>query len=108
MAKLKVVTRRLGEFETDHVIELAHMGFSYNSIAFETYGGDSDGIVNGKSVDRVKYILKREEVGVREYRNMKNTFARSIVAAIRREVDIVQVIRSASKQVAIQAKQRVA
>jgi len=84
---------RVDEPETEFILHLARAGMSYACIAQEVYGSKTD-----YHVKRVGYILAYEEVRVTDYRNGKNQTGRAMIAAIRREADVLGAIREAAGQ----------
>ncbi len=98
--KFKLVRRSIPEAEADQVIDLANMGMSRKLIAREVYGGaDSEGEPTHSSLMRVHHILSTWGVGVTTYRNGGNKEGRAVIAAIRREANILDSIRAAQKEV---------
>lgn len=76
----------------DQVLSLARIGFSARRIAKEVYGSELFS-------HRVGYVLYKNESGVTPYRNGENDLSKTILSAIRRDVNIMEAIRSAGKQV---------
>jgi hypothetical protein len=102
MTRLRLVKRmRVDDPETDMIVQLAKAGMSYKCIAQEAYGASTD-----YHVARVGYILAWEEVKVTDYRNGKNQMGRAMIAAIRREADVLDAIRTAAGQAAEATKVR--
>lgn len=97
--KFKLVRRSIQDQEADHVIDLANMGMSRKLIAKEVYGADSAGEASHSSLMRVHHILSSWQVRVSDYRNGKNKQGRAVIAAIRREADVLESIRAAQKEV---------
>jgi hypothetical protein len=90
MRNLKI--SRKADMKEDQVLGLAGVGFTAKRIAKEVYGSED-------FHHRVGYVLYKNASGVTLYRNGKNDLGRSILAAMRREVNILDAIRSAGKQV---------
>lgn len=91
--RLKLVKHKVKDQEWENVVALGNVGMSHKHIASEVYGDDDDA-----SVGRVRYILYMEETRVTDYRNGRNSMGRSMVAAIRREANVLSAIRKASGQ----------
>lgn len=98
--RFTLVRRSIKEAEADQVIALADAGMSRKLIAQEVYGSDSKGKPLRSSLARVHHILYAWGVGVTAYRNGQNKHGRAIIAAIRREADVLGAIRAAGKEVA--------
>jgi hypothetical protein len=104
MAKFKLIRRTIDDTEADHVLELAHAGMSRKLIATEVYGSDRNGEPLLSSMQRVHHILRWYGVRCTDYRNGKNKLGRAMIAAIRREADVTEAIRTATKQMAAALK----
>lgn len=98
--KFQLIRRSIQDDETEHVCALADMGMSRKLIAKEVYGAKSSGEPVDGSPARVHNILATYGVRVTDYRNAANKHGRAVVAAIRREADVLSVIRSAQQEVA--------
>lgn len=98
--KFKIVPRSVQDAEADQVIDLADMGMARKLIAKEVYGSDSKGEPSHSSLMRIQHILSYWGVGVTAYRNGKNKHGKAVIAAIRREGDVLGSIRAAQKEVA--------
>lgn len=95
MTRLRIVKQmRVDGPETDFILHLAKAGLSYRCIAQEVYGSTSD-----YHISRIGYILSWEEVRVTDYRNGKNSTGRAMIAAIRRDANILSTIRQAAGRV---------
>jgi hypothetical protein len=101
MSRIRLLPFKIKDPETEHVLELARAGMARKLIATEVYGTDPCGL------QRVHYILGRERTGVTEYRNGKNSLGRSVIAAIRREANIIGAIRQAAKRQSAAFKRKV-
>jgi len=95
--KFKLTARSIESEEVSHVIDLADMGMSRKLIAKEIYGSTSDEEPTPKSMMRVHHILRDYGVRVTDYRNGKNKHGKSVIAAIRRDSNILQSIRLSGK-----------
>lgn len=98
--KFKLVRRSINEAEADQVLNLAAWGMSRKLIANEVYGTMTNGEPTQGSLMRVHHILRDYGGRVTDYRNGKNQNGRGVIAAIRREADILPAIRAAQKEVA--------
>ena len=103
--RLRLMKHDVTEPETHRILELAKAGMSYALIAAEVYGTKANGEPTDISVRRIGYILSREGVGVTDYRNGHNSLGRAVIAAIRREANILQSIRSAAREVAVKVRE---
>lgn len=99
---IKIVSRSIQDAECDHVVELAMWGIARKMIAMEVYGTTKDGEPSERSLMRVHHILRAFEIGVTDYRMGRNKNGKTMLTAIRRETDIVDAIRVASKEVLAQ------
>lgn len=98
--KFKLIKRSIQDHEADQVIDLANVGMSRKLIAKEVYGSNSKGQPSDSSIIRVSHILSTWGVGVTAYRNGANKYGKAMIAAIRREANVLSCIRAASKEVA--------
>jgi len=95
MTRLRIAKQtRVDGPETDFILHLAKAGMSYRCIAQEVYGSTSD-----YHVSRIGYILSYEEVKVTDYRNGKSPTGRAMIAAIRRDANVLSAIRQAASRV---------
>lgn len=106
-SKLKLVPHSVRDSEVDHVLDLARVGMSRRLIATEVFGKMKNGEPDDSSLQRVAYILAREQVGVTEYRNGKNATGRAMIAAIRREANVLTAIRTAATATTAAMKKKV-
>ena len=97
--KFKIVRRSIQDQEIDHVLDLADMGFARKLIAKTVYGSDKNGEPTRGSLMRVHHILASWGIGVTSYRNGENDHGKAVIAAVRREADIIKAIRAAGKDV---------
>lgn len=92
MTRLRLVKQmRVDEPETEFILQLARAGMSYACIAQEVYGSKTIYHIN-----RIGYILAYEKVRVTDYRTGKNPTGRAMIAAIRRDADVIGAIRKAA------------
>ncbi len=91
----KFVRQSIDEDSIEDVLALADMGLSYKTIAREVWG---DGHIE-TLVKRVANILNSYGIRVRDYREGLNKHGKSVIAAIRRDANVLQAIRSAAKEV---------
>lgn len=101
--KIKIVKRSISDAEADQVIDLANWGMSRKLIAREVYGSDAQGEPS-HSLMRVHHILRDYGIRVTDYRNGRNPNGRAMISAIRREANVIESIRAASKEVAMLAR----
>ena len=94
MAKFHFIKRTVMESEVDHIIDLGRAGMACKCIAAEVYGEPTE-----TSIRRVSHILGREEIRLTDYRMGRNQMGKAMISAIRNQVDIVNVIRAASKRI---------
>lgn len=97
MSRLKLVAGNILDAEADHVVELAKAGFQRKTIATEVYGADSRGNPSESSKVRVNTILRREEIGVTDYRKGNNSLGRAVIVNIRGGADLLAAVRASSK-----------
>lgn len=102
--KIKIMKRSITEAEADQVIDLAAWGMSRKLIATEVYGSDAKGEATHSSMMRVHHILRDYGIRVTDYRNGRNQNGRAMISAIRRETNVLESIRAASKEVAMLAR----
>ncbi len=102
--KFKIVRRSIRDEEVDQVIELANWGMSRKLIAKEVYGSTANREPTQGSLMRVHYILRDYEIRVTDYRNGRNKQGRALISAIRREAQVLDSIRAASKNMAALAR----
>jgi len=98
--KFKLIARSIQDHEADHVIDLGSMGMSRKLIASEVYGSNKKGECTHSSLMRVHHILRDYGIRVTDYRNGRNKEGKAVIAAIRREAEILPAIRAAQKVVA--------
>ena len=98
--KFIIVRRSIKDGEADQVLDLAAWGMSRKLIANEVYGTTANGEPTQGSLMRVHHILRDYGGRVTDYRNGRNQNGRGMIAAVRREADILAAIRAAQKEVA--------
>lgn len=97
--KFKLMKRSIKDQEVEHINDLAEMGMSHKCIAKEVYGTTSNGGASLNSLQRIQNLLSSQGIRVTDYRNAKNQHGKSVIAAIRREANVLESIRAAQKRV---------
>lgn len=91
--QFRLVKRSIEDAEAGHVEDLAAMGMSIKLIAEEVYGAGSS--KNSKVLHRVHHLLYSKQLRLSDYRNGRNKHGKAVIAAIRREANILDNIRAA-------------
>lgn len=102
--KFKIVRRSIKDEEAEQVLDLADWGMSRKLIAKEVYGSTASGEPTQGSLMRVHTILGVYGIRVTDYRNGRNQQGRAVISAIRREANVLESIRTATKEVATLAR----
>lgn len=97
--KFKLIKRSIQDQEVDQVLDLADMGMSRKCIASEVYGTTEVGTPTASSLMRVHHILRDYGYRVTDYRNGRNKHGKAVIAAIRRDANVLESIRAAQKEV---------
>ena len=97
--KFKIIKRSIKNEEVDQVLNLADWGMSRKLIAKEVYGSTASGKPTQCSLMRIHTILRDYGIRVTDYRNGRNQQGRAMISAIRRETDVLESIRIATKEV---------
>lgn len=97
--KFTLVKRSIQDAEADHILDLADWGMARKFIAAQVYGSNTRGEPTPSSIARVDHVLRDYGKRVTDYRGGKNQFGKAISAAIRREANVLNSVRAATREV---------